>query len=218
MAEGEQGMLTTIATLIRRRGQAALRAVQRGLLAWTRPATEPVIGGAVGDLTRSKAALIAENAFLRQQLVVLARQVGRPVLTPVDRLRLVLLARLVRGWRAALLLVQPDTLLRWHRQGFRLVWRAKSRGASKRPQVSAETVATIQRLATENRLWGAERIRGELLKLGIRVGKRTVQRHMRGTAAAASGTRPDLGLCWLLSMSAPFLGAQAAMWRGCWLG
>jgi len=78
-----------------------------------------------------------------------------------------------------LLIVQPDTLLRWHRQGFRLVWRVRSAGASQRPQVSAETVATIQRLTAENRLWGAERIRGERRKLGIHVGKRTVQRHLR---------------------------------------
>ena len=171
-------MFTTIATAIRRRAQATLRAAHRLLLGWTRPATGPFVG-AVGDLTRTKAALVAENAFLRQQLVVLARQVKRPLPTPADRLRLVLLARLVRGWRAALLIVQPETLLRWHRQGFRLVWRARSAVASKRPQVSAETVAAIRRLAAENRLWGAERIRGELCKLGIRVGKRTVQRHMR---------------------------------------
>jgi putative transposase len=107
-------------------------------------------------LPRTKAALIAENAFLR-------RQVKRPALTPADRRHLVLLARLACGWRAALLIVQPETLLRWHRQGFRLAWRAKSRGASKRPQVPAETVAAIKWLAAENRLWGAERIRGELL-------------------------------------------------------
>ncbi len=133
--------------------------------------------------------MVAENAFLRQQLVVLARPVTRPVPTPADRLRLVVLARLVRGWRAALPIVQPATLLRWHRQGFRLVWRATSRGASTRPQVPAETVAAIKQLAAENRLWGAERIRGELRKLGIRVGQRTVQRHMR----AARPLRPRGG-------------------------
>ena len=133
-------MVTTIWTAIRRRAQPALHAIHHRLLAWTRPATGPRRGSIAGDLTRTKAALVAENAFLRQQLVVLARQVKRPVPTPADRLRLVLLARLVRGWRAALLIVQPETLLRWHRQGFRLVWRARSRGASKRPQVSAETV------------------------------------------------------------------------------
>ncbi len=172
-------MFRTIATAIRRHAQAALSTISCRLLAWTRPPTRACIGGAIGDLTRTKAALVAENAFLRQQLVVLARQVKRPMPTPADRLRLVLLARLVREWRAALLIVQPDTLLRWHRQGFRLVWRVRSAGASQRPQVSAETVATIQRLTAENRLWGAERIRGERRKLGIHVGKRTVQRHLR---------------------------------------
>ena len=136
--------------------------------------------GAVANVAMSKAALVAENALLRQQLSVLQRQVKSPAFTPRDRVALVLLARLVRGWRAALLIVQPDTLLRWHRQGYRLIWRVRSVTALKRPQVSAATVALIQRMAEENRLWGAERIRGELLKLGIRVGKRTVQRHMRG--------------------------------------
>ena len=172
-------MLLTIWASTRRRAQPALRAVQRRFLAWSRPATEPRVGSTVGDLTRTKAGLVAENALLRQQLVVLRRQVKRPVPTPAERLRLVLLARLVRGWRGALLLVQPETLLRWHRQGFRLVWRARSAAAGKRPQVAEETVTLIQRMAAENRLWGAERIRGELRKLGIYVGKRTVQRHMR---------------------------------------
>jgi len=189
LAAREEHMFTTIATAIRRRAQATLRAAHRLLLVWTRPATGPFVGGAFADLTRTKAALVAENAFLRQQLVVLARQVKRPLPTPADRLRLVLLARLTRGWRDALLIVQPATLLRWHRQGFRLVWRVRSAAASKRPQVSGETIAAIQRLAAENRLWGAERIRGELHKLGIRVGKRTVQRYMR----AARPPRPGGG-------------------------
>ncbi len=180
-------MLTTIAMAIKRGARAVLHAVHRRLLAWTRPATGPLSGSTVGDLTRTKAALVAENALLRHQLVVLRRQVGRPVLTPTDRLRLILLARLAGQWRSALLIVRPDTLLRWHRQGFRLVWRARSVAAQRRPQVPAETVAVIRRLAAENRLWGAERIRGELLKLGIRVGKRTVQRHMRATRPPRPG-------------------------------
>ncbi len=180
-------MLMTIWASIRRQAQPALRAVHRRLLAWTRPATGPLIGSAAGDLSRTKAALVVENAFLRQQRVVRGRQVTRPVRTPADRLRLVRLARLTRGWRAALLIVQPETLLRGHRQGFRLVWRARSRGASQRPQVPAETVATIQRLAAEKRRWGAERIRGALLTLGISVGKRTVQRHMRAARRPQPG-------------------------------
>ena len=182
-------MFTMACRALRRRAAAWLCAAEQRLLAWLKPATGTPVGGTLGDLARTKAELLAENAFLRQQLVVLRRQFQRPVLTPADRLRLILLARLARGWRAALLIVQPDTLLRWHRQGFRLVWRARSAVTTQRPQVSTETVALIQQLAAENRLWGAERIRGELLKLGLRVGKRTVQRHMR----AARPPRPRAG-------------------------
>jgi transposase InsO family protein len=92
----------------------------------------------------------------------------------------VLLASRLRAWRQTLLIVQPETLLRWHRQGFRLLWRRRSRPRSTpQPKVAAETIALICEMAAANRLWGAERIRGELLKLGIRVAKTTVQRHMR---------------------------------------
>jgi len=123
--------------------------------------------------------LIAENALLRQQLIVLARAEKRPRLTRTDRALLVLLAGLVRTWRQALLIVRPDTLLRWHRQGFRLFWRWRSTPRARQPRVPPDTVALIQQMARENRLWGAERIRGELRKLGIAVCKRTVQKYMR---------------------------------------
>ena len=92
---------------------------------------------------------------------------------------LVLLARLLPRWRDAVLLVKPETILRWHREGFRLLWRWKSRQKNPTSKLPAETIPLIRRMAGENRLWGAERIRGELLKLGIRVAKRTVQRYMR---------------------------------------
>src|SRR5438876_543207 len=92
---------------------------------------------------------------------------------------LFLLARLVRTWQQALLIVQSDTLLRWHRELFRLVWKRKSKTASHTPKVAAQTIALIRQMATENRLWGAERIRGELLELGIRVCKRTILKYMR---------------------------------------
>jgi len=171
--------MATLLGRLKKRVEATLSAVHTRLLRWTKPATRTPVRGAGADVTMSKAALVAENALLRQQLIVLQRHVTRPTLTPRDRVLLVLLARLVRGWRTALLIVQPDTLLRWHRQGCRLVWRATSAAVAKRSQVAEETVALIKRMATENRLWGAERIRGALLKRGVRVGKRTVQRHMR---------------------------------------
>ena len=153
-----------LARLLRRvtgTGHAALR---RRLLAATRPAALRLVTGALADLARSKPELVAENALLRQQLVVLKRSVKRPRCTAADRTLLVLLASRVPDWRSALLIVQPDTLLRWHRQLFRRYWRRKSRSASvaRQPKVSAETIALIRAMAAANPLWGAERIRGEL--------------------------------------------------------
>ena len=89
---------------------------------WARPAATH-LAGTGADLVRTRGQLLAENALLRQQLVVLRRSVKRPVVTRADRTLLVLLAGRVRAWRQALLLVQPETLLRWHRAGFRVLWR-----------------------------------------------------------------------------------------------
>src|SRR5215468_2314315 len=100
---------------------------------------------------------------------------------------LVLLASMVRTWKQVLFLVQPETLLRWHRQGFQLFWKYKSRASSSRPKLSAETVALIKEMAKDNQLWGAERIRGELLKLGLRVCKRTIQKYMRAVRSHQPG-------------------------------
>ncbi len=172
-------MMMTIGTTLVRRTTAGSRAISPLIHDATRPLTRTLVGGALADAVKPKRVLLAENALLRQQLIVLRRQVTRPRLTPGDRAWLVLLARLTQTWQSALLLVQPQTLLRWHRQGYRLYWRVRSATARKRPQIAPETVALIQQMARENRLWGAERIRGELLKLGLRVGKRTVQRYMR---------------------------------------
>ena len=134
----------------------------------------------LADLARSKPELIAENALLRYQLIILRRQVKRPACTRTDRMLLVLLARMVRSWKQALFIVQPETLLRWHRELFRLYWKRKSKAPARKPKVAEETITLIRQMARENRLWGAERIRGELLKLGIRVCKRTVQKYLRG--------------------------------------
>ena len=172
---------------------------------WTKPLTSSLPLGTLADLARSKAELIAENALLRQQLIILKRQVKRPVCTKRDRILLVLLARAVRTWKQTLFIVQPDTLLRWHRELFRLYWKRRSKASSHKPKVAAEIIALIREMATKNRLWGAERIRGELLKLGIHVCKRTIQkymRHVRPPAAqraevghlCAQPSRRDLGL------------------------
>ena len=146
---------------------------------WTKPLTPSLPLGTLTDLGRSKSELIAENALLRQQLIILSRQVKQPACSKVDRMLLVLLARLVRTWKQALFIVQPDTLLRWHRELFRLVWKRKSQAASHQSKIAVETIALIREMAAKNRLWGAERIRGELLKLDIHVCKRTIQKYMR---------------------------------------
>ena len=169
-----------VAATIARLTATAMRVLRN---AW-RPST--VVGGVIADLTRSRRELIVENAFLRQQLIVASRGVKRPNFRRHERGLLVLCARLLAGWRRALLLVKPETLLRWHREGFRRFWRRKSRSSGRRePRIAPDLVALIERMAAENRLWGAERIRGELLKLGVRVAKRTVQRYMRRVRPAA---------------------------------
>jgi len=150
---------------------------------WTKPLSSSLPLGTLADLGRSKSELIAENALLRQQLIVLKRQVKRPVCTKADRILLVLLARVVRAWKQVLVIVQPETLLRWHREAFRLYWKHKSKAHAHKPKVATETIALIRGMAEENRLWGAERIRGELLKLGIHVCKRTIQKYMRHVRA-----------------------------------
>jgi putative transposase len=154
---------------------------------WTTPLTSSLPLGTLADLARSKAELIAENALLRQQLIMLKRQVKRPACTKTDRILLVLLARVVRAWKHTLFLVQPDTLLRWHRELFRLYWKRKSKAHAHTPKIAAETIALIREMARENRLWGAERIRGELLKLGMHVCKRTIQKYMRHVHAPRPG-------------------------------
>jgi transposase InsO family protein len=155
---------------------------------WTKPVTPALVAGILSDTKRSRADLVAENALLRHQLIVLRRQVKRPQVTPADRTRLVLLARCTRFWQQALHIVQPDTLLRWHRDLFRLYWRRKSHKKELQPRINPETIALIKRMAQENRLWGAERIRGELLKLGIKVSKRTIQKHMPKVRRQSSQT------------------------------
>jgi transposase InsO family protein len=159
--------------------QRAIQVVVRVYSRWCKPLPASPLVGTIADLARSKPQLIAENLLLRQQLLVLSRAGKRPRCTRADRALLVVLANRVRHWRDALLIVRPETVLRWHRAGLRLFWRAKSRATSREPRIAPETIALIKELAVNNRLWGADRIRGELRKLGITVAKRTIQRHMR---------------------------------------
>ena len=111
----------------------------------------PLVSGVLRDLTRSRKELIAENALLRQQLIVASRKVKRPAFKPHERGLVVLLSRVVRGWRDALLLVKPETVVRWHREAFRLFCRWKSRSRKAPAQrIPDDVVALIRRMAREN--------------------------------------------------------------------
>src|SRR5258708_31181718 len=165
---------------IRQRIAHCFHALHAGIVRWMKPRSTSLLLGAITDLAKGKSELLVENALLRQQLIILRRQVKRPACRKTDRFRLLLLARLIRTWKQALLIVQPETVLRWHRELYRFFWKYKSKADSRQPKLSPETIALIKEMASTNRLWGAERIRGELLKLDIHVCKRTIQKYMRG--------------------------------------
>jgi putative transposase len=134
----------------------------------------------LSSIFRSRASLELENLALRHQIGVLQRSARkRPRLTPADRLLWVLLSRIWSNWRSALAIVQPDTVLAWHRKSFRLFWTWKvRRGQLGRPAISREVRDLIRRMCRENPGWGAPRIHGELLKLGIDIGESSVSKYM----------------------------------------
>src|SRR6201987_4181343 len=128
---------------------------------------------------KSKLRLEAENAVLRHQLIVLRRRLhGRVRLTNHDRLFFILLYRWFPSILKVLTIIRPETLVRWHRAGFRRYWRWKSRRRGGRPPVETELRALIRRMSIENPLWGAPRIHGELLKLGFEVAQSSVAKYM----------------------------------------
>jgi len=126
---------------------------------------------------RSGQSIKAENLFLRRQLALYIERGVKPRrIDPVTRIRLTLLSRFF-NWRDALVVVRPETMIRWHRAGWKLFWRLKSRPG--RPRIPPKIQALIRRIANENPLWGEERIANELLlKLGIRVSSRTVSKYL----------------------------------------
>src|ERR1700704_4111249 len=124
---------------------------------------------------KSKSRLEAENAALRHQLIVLQRRGGGPVhLTNGDRLFLIQLYRWFPSVLKSITIIRPETLVRWHRAGFRRYWRWKSSSLGGRPKIDADLRALIQRMSFDNPLWGALRIHGELLKLGFEVAQSSV--------------------------------------------
>jgi putative transposase len=151
-----------------------------------------------------KARLAVENLALRQQLAVCKQSVKRPNLRPRDRIFWVWLARVWSNWRSALVIVQPDTVIKWHRQGFKLYWRWKSRpGKPGRPPIDREIRDLIRRMSRENSTWGAPRIVSELALLGHDVAQQTVAKYMVRTRKPPSQTWrtfldnhvPDIAAC-----------------------
>jgi len=153
---------------------------------------------------KSKSRLEAENAALRYQLIVLRRKVGGRVrLTNGDRLFFVQLYRWFPSVLKVITVIRPETLVRWHRAGFRRYWCWKSRPFGGRPQISAELRALIRRMSIENPLWGAPRIHGELLKLGFEVAQSSVAKYM-----VKRGGPPGQGWRTFLRNHAPDIAAM----------
>ena len=134
---------------------------------------------AARDCFRGRASLQMEVLALRHQLDVLKRSVKRPKLTASDRFFWACLAGTWRSWRSGLIIVKPETVIGWHRKGFRLFWTWKvRRGHAGRPPVSKEIRQLIRSMSRDNPLWGAPRIHGELLKLGIDIGETSVGKYL----------------------------------------
>src|SRR6202795_2442689 len=134
----------------------------------------------LASIFRSRASLGLENLALRHQIGVLQRSARkRPKLTSGDPFFVICLSRLWRDWRSALAIVKPETVVAWHRAGFRLFWTWKvRRGQPGRPVISCEVRDLIRRMCRQNPGWGAPRIHGELLKLGIDIGESSVSKYM----------------------------------------
>jgi hypothetical protein len=136
---------------------------------------------------KSRARLEAENIILRQQVIVLSRKApSRVRLRNIDRLIFVWLYRSFPSILNAIIVVKPETVIRWHRRGFRAYWHWKSRRCGGRPRIDREIRDLIRRMSKENALWGAPRIHGELLMLGIEIAESTVARYMTRRQGPAS--------------------------------
>jgi putative transposase len=147
---------------------------------------------AVRVFFQTRTDIAVEVIALRHQIAVLKRKRPRPPLRPLDRLFWTVLRTTWSRWRDALVIVKPETVVGWHRAGFRLYWRWKSRPGGGRPRITPEVRALIRRLAQENTDWGAPRIHGELQKLGFVLSERTVARYLPRTRR-----RDDAGKKWL---------------------
>jgi putative transposase len=143
----------------------------------------------IGLICRGRRAVALENLALRQQLAALTRTIKHPQLRTRDRLFWILLATGWREWRTALIVVQPDTVVRWHRQWLRRIWtRRSTRTRPGRPTTDATVRTLVGRMAAANPLWGAPRIHGELIKLDLTLSERTVSRLLRRPRRPSSQT------------------------------
>jgi putative transposase len=134
---------------------------------------------AIGVFFRSRSVTALEVPALRQQVAVLRRKRPRPKLNSLDRLCWTALRQCWPRWTDVLVLVKPATVIGWHRTGFRIYWRWRSRPRGGRPKITEEIRVLIRRLAQENHSWGAPKIHGELQKLGLVVSERSVARYLR---------------------------------------
>ena len=147
------------------------------------------LGMFVADLFKSRSRLEAENLFLRHQLTIAMRRAPpRLRLRGSDRALLIWMTRLWPNLRGMAQVVQPETILRWHRAGFKVFWRWKSRNGAGRPKIDRGLRDLIQRMSRENPLWGASRIHGELLMLGFEVAQSTVSKYMARPSKPPSQT------------------------------
>jgi putative transposase len=178
-----------------------LHALSSRFARWTKPLLTCLPLATFTDLGRSKSELVAENALLRHQLIILRRQVKGPTCRKTDRVLLMLLARMVRSWQQALFIVQPETVRRLASGALSLVLEAQVQGCFSYAQGRCRNYrASSGRWRERIAVFGAERIRGELLKLGLQVCKRTIQKYMRGVR-----TKPPRGQKW-----STFLRSHAA--------
>ena len=126
----------------------------------------------------TKTQMILENLFLTKQLEIYQRTDPKLKIKRTDRMFFGLMKDLLSNWKERIFIVKPNTIIKWHREGFRFYWKRKSKTNGGRPMINRELIALIKRMANENPLWGAPRIHGELKKLGFDISESTVQRYM----------------------------------------
>ena len=131
-----------------------------------------------GVIFRSKQDIVLENLVLRQQLAVQQRSIKRPKIKNTDRIFWVWLSRIWNDWRSSLIIVKPPTVIGWHKKGFKLYWRRKSRRVG-RPNIDWELIKLVRNMQRENPTWSPQRVQGELAKLGFSVCDNTVAKYMQ---------------------------------------